>query len=106
MPPKKGARYLDKSNKTWYVVKKEQEKTDDVEIKTANAPTESPGCWNPGGEQAVKWTTEGAVKGTAEYSATYWHTSVAGDMQVSCSSAQHRLRIKVAPRCEVVHFRP
>ena len=38
--------------------------------------------------QIVKWTAEGAVKGReeklAEYSATWGHTSVAGDMLVSC----------------------
>lgn len=28
-----------------------------------NAPPESPGCWEPGGKQAIKWTAEGAVKG-------------------------------------------
>lgn len=37
--------------------------------------------------QAAKWTAEGAVKGKrktkAEYSATWGHTLVAGDMSVS-----------------------
>ena len=35
--------------------------------------------------QIAKWTAEGMVKGVvAEYSMTYWHTLVAGDMFVSC----------------------
>lgn len=34
-------------------------------------------------KQIAKWTAEGAVKGRkAEYSATCWHTSVAGNMLV------------------------
>ena len=26
-------------------------------------PTESPGCWDPGGSQVVRWPAEGAAKG-------------------------------------------
>lgn len=39
-----------------------------------------------GEKQVVKWTAEGAVKWDLfpEYSATCGHTSVAGDMLVSC----------------------
>ena len=37
--------------------------------------------------QFAKWTAEGAVKGLLpEYSATCGHTSVAGDMMVSCKA--------------------
>jgi len=37
-----------------------------------------------------------------EYSATCWHTSVVGGMLVSRKSAQHMLRIKVAPRISFI----
>ena len=50
-----------------------------------DAFTESLWCWESGKKQVVKWTAEGAVKwGFPKYSATCWHTSVAGDMLVSC----------------------
>ena len=58
--------------------------TVDVEIKTERALTESPGGWEPGRTQAVKWTTEGAVKGICRVFRDVWHTSVARDMSVSC----------------------
>ena len=34
---------------------------------------ESPGCWDPGGSQVVRWPAEGAAKGNTEYAATHGH---------------------------------
>ena len=53
-----------------------------------HALAESPGCWEPGRKQTVKWTTEGAVKGLAEYAATCGHTSVAEGMICTLQSAR------------------
>jgi len=61
-----------------------------------------------GKTQIVKWTTEGAVKGIpdSEYSATLGHTSVAGDMLVSCKACGlfYFPQSKVAPRVSVIEL--
>lgn len=46
--------------------------TDDAEIKIRYAITESSCCWKWSIKRLIKWTAEGAVKGSAEYPATLW----------------------------------
>ena len=65
--------------------------------------TESLRCWESGKKQFVKWTAEGAGKQgipriCPEYSATWRHTSIAGDMMVSRQAHGSLPWIKVAPR--------